>query len=119
MAKNITVSKNDVVRVDLSGSLGSEQGKIRYAVVIQNDVGNKHSPTTIIMPMTSKLKALYIPTHALIKKDNDNGLRVDSVILGEQLRVVSKERIIQRVGKITNKETLADIKRVYNANIGE
>ena len=113
------IRKNDVVKIDLSGAIGSEQGKVRIAVVIQNDMGNKHSSTTIIMPFTHIKKGLHIPTHALIKKSKENGLRVDSVLLGEQMRVVSEQRIIEKVGRITDEESLSAIRRVYNANFGE
>lgn len=112
------ILKNDIIKVDLSGSIGSEQGKIRYAVVIQNNMGNIHSSTTIIMPLTHVIKGLHIPTHALIKKTKENGLKVDSMLLGEQMRVVSEKRIIEKVGRITNSNTLNEIRRVYDANFG-
>lgn len=112
------ILKNDIIKVDLSGSVGSEQGKVRYAVVIQNNMGNIHSSTTIIMPLTHVIKGLHIPTHALIKKTKENGLKVDSMLLGEQMRVVSEKRIIEKVGRITNSNTLNEIRRVYDANFG-
>ena len=112
------ILKNDIIKVDLSGSVGSEQGKIRYAVVIQNNMGNIHSSTTIIIPLTHVIKGLHIPTHALIKKTKENGLKVDSMLLGEQMRVVSEKRIIEKVGRITNSNTLNEIRRVYDANFG-
>lgn len=113
------ILKNDVIKVDLCGAIGSEQGKIRYAVVIQNNAGNAHSPTTIIMPFTHVIKGLHIPTHALIKKNRENGLKVDSMLLGEQMRVISEKRIIEKVGKITDSNSLKEIRRVYDANYGE
>lgn len=113
------ILKNDIIKVDLSGAVGSEQGKIRYAVVIQNNIGNKHSSTTIIIPMTHVIKGLHIPTHALIKKSEENGLKADSMLLGEQIRVISEKRIISKVGKITDKESIDEIRRVYEANFGE
>lgn len=115
----VGIKKNDVIKIDLSGSVGSEQGKIRYGVVIQNDVGNKHSTTTIIIPLTHIIKGLHIPTHALIKKSEENGLKVDSMLLGEQIRVISEQRIIEKVGRITNPKVLSEIRRVRNANFGE
>lgn len=113
------ILKNDVIKVDLSGSVGSEQGKVRFAIVIQNNMGNMHSTTTIVMPLTHVIKGLHIPTHALIKKSKENGLRVDSMLLGEQMRVVSEKRIIGKVGKITDEYSLNEIRRVYEANFGE
>lgn len=115
----VGIYKNDVVKINLSGSIGSEQGKIRYAVVIQNNDGNTHSTTTIVIPFTHVIKGLHIPTHALIKKNKENGLKVDSVLLGEQVRVISEKRIIEKVGKITDKKSLKEIRRVYEANFGE
>lgn len=113
------ILKNDVVKIDLSGSIGSEQGKVRYGVVIQNDMGNMHSKTTIVIPLSHVLKGLHIPTHAIIKKTKENGLRVDSVLLGEQMRVISEQRILERVGRITDEYSLSEIRRVYFANFGE
>ena len=115
----MNVLKNDVIKVDLSGAIGSEQGKIRYAVVIQNNKGNLNSTTTIIIPLTHIIKSLYIPTHALITKNRENGLKVDSMLLWEQIRVISEQRIIEKVGKITDKKSLNAIRKVYNANFDE
>ncbi len=81
-------------------------------------MGNIHSTTTIIIPLTHVIKGLHIPTHALIKKSKENGLKVDSMLLGEQMRVVSEKRIIEKVGKITNANVLKEIRRVYEANFG-
>ena len=113
------IFKNDVIKIDLSGAIGSEQGKIRYAVIVQNDKGNTFSTCTIVMPLTHVIKGLHIPTHALIKKTKENGLKVDSMLLGEQIRVISEKRILEKVGMITDKESLSEIRRVYEANFGE
>ena len=115
----VGILKNDVVRIDLSGSIGSEQGKIRYAVVVQNNKGNYFSSCTIVIPFTHVVKSLHIPTHALIKKDEGNGLKVDSMLLGEQIRVISEQRIIEKVGRITDENSLKEIQRVYLANFEE
>lgn len=113
------ILKYDVVKIDLSGAIGSEQGKTRYAVVIQNNAGNIHSSCTIVIPFTHVIKGLHIPTHALIRKTNDNGLKVDSMLLGEQMRVISEKRILEKVGRITDSKSINEIKRVYLANFGE
>ena len=113
------IYKNDVIMTDLTGVVGSEQDKIRFSVVIQNDKGNCFSSCTIVMPLTHVIKGLHIPTHALIKKTEENGLKVDSMLLGEQMRVISEKRIIKKVGKITDKNVLKEIRRVYEANFGE
>ena len=114
----IGILKNDVIKMDLTGAIGSEQDKIRYGVVVQNDKGNIHSSCTIVIPFTHVIKGLHIPTHALIKKSKENGLKVDSMLLGEQIRVISEERIIKKVGKITDEKSLREIRRVYEANFG-
>lgn len=107
------IIKNDIVEADLSGAVGSEQGKIRPCVVIQNDIGNRYSPTIIVMPLSSCVKNLHMPTHALIKKDEDNGLTVDSITLAEQIRVIDKIRIKYKVGHIYDESVQNDIKKAY------
>lgn len=110
----------DIVLVDLGEAVvGSEQGGIRPAVVIQNNKGNYFSTTTLIMPCTKALKNLDQPTHTLIRKGSGKGLARDSVVLGECIRQVSKKRIKCMLGKITDKYERSEIKRVYDANFEE
>lgn len=112
--------KYDIVMVNFgTNTIGSEQGYTRPALIIQNNQGNSFSSCTIVMPLTHVIKGLHIPTHTLIKKTEENGLKVDSMLLGEQMRVISEKRIIQKVGKITDKELLKAVRRVYEANFGE
>lgn len=112
--------KYDVVMVNFGTDIvGSEQGYTRPALIIQNNRGNSFSSCTIVMPFTHVLKGLHIPTHTLIKRDKGNGLKVDSVLLGEQIRVISEKRIIEKVGEITDEFSLKEIRRVYQANFGE
>ena len=112
--------KYDVVMVDFGTDIiGSEQGYTRPALIVQNDQGNFFSSCTIVIPFTHVVKGLHIPTHTLIKKSRENGLKVDSMLLGEQIRVVSEKRIIDKVGKITDEHSLREIKRIYGANFGE
>ena len=85
----VGIFKNDVVKIDLSGSIGSEQGKVRYGVVVQNNKGNLFSSCTIVMPLTSKIKSLHQPTHTLIRSNVNTGLKTDSMLLGEQMRAIS------------------------------
>ena len=110
----------DIVQADLSGTVGSEQGGIRPVLIIQNDIGNLHSPTTIVMPFSTKIfKNSNQPTHTLIRKSADTGLKMDSILLGEQMRVISNERIKKKIGSITDEYEKSEIRRVYNANFGE
>ena len=93
----------DVVLVDFgSDVIGSEQGGLRPALVIQNNIGNLHSDTTIVMPCTSKKKNLFQPTHTLLKKSKKSGLSTDSVLLGECIRQISKERVKKHLGSISD-----------------
>lgn len=111
----------DVVLVDFGDNvIDSEQGGIRPAIIIQNDVGNLYSSTTIVMPFSTKIfKNPNQPTHTLILKGVDKGLKEDSILLGECLRQISKKRIKKYLGKITDPMEKKDIKKVYDANFGE
>ena len=91
----MTLKRFDVVLVDFgSDVIGSEQGGIRPALVIQNNIGNLHSDTTIVMPCTSKKKNLFQPTHTLLKRSRKSGLTTDSVLLGECIRQISKSLLL-------------------------
>lgn len=110
----------DIVMVDFgANTIGSEQGYTRPALIVQNNQGNSFSSCTIVIPFTHVLKGLHIPTHALIKKGTEKGLKVDSMLLGEQIRVISEQRIIKKIGAVTNEEEKKEIQRVYLANFGE
>lgn len=116
----LKIKKYDIVQADLSGTVGSEQGGIRPVLIIQNNVGNLHSPTTIVMPFSTKIfKNPNQPMHTLIKSSADTGLKMDSVLLGEQMRVISNQRIKKKIGSVTDKNEKNEIRRVYYANFGE
>ena len=104
------IRRYDIVQADLGETIGAEQGGIRPVLIIQNDVGNIYSSCTIIMPLSSKLKSLNMPTHTIIHK---------SIVLGEQMRVISSQRIIKKIGTVTDKKTRLNIRKVYEANFGE
>ena len=108
----------DVIYVDfLDNKIGSEQSGIHPYIIIQNNVGNKHCPTVLGMSLTSVLKKEYMPTHCIIHKTKQNGLKHDSMLLGETLTQISKERTINKIGSITEENTQNDILNVYIANI--
>lgn len=114
------VKRYDIVQADLSGTVGSEQGGVRPVLIIQNDIGNLHSSTTIVMPFSTKIfKNPNQPTHTLIRSSADTGLKSDSILLGEQMRVISSERIKKKIGCVTNEKERKEIRRVYEANFGE
>lgn len=107
----------DVVRVNFGdAAFAGEQGGIRPAVIVQNNCGNKRSPSTIVMPFTSQIKHLDQPTHSLFMPDGVNGLTKDSMLLGECIRQVSEDRIIEKMGYLTGRENLLKVKQVYEAN---
>lgn len=93
------VRRGDVYLVELDPTRGSELKKTRPAVIIQNDVDNRYSPVTIIAPITSKFDTKFYPTEVLIKPP-EGGLRTDSVVLLNQLRVVDKGRLGRRLGTL-------------------
>ena len=108
----------DIFYANLSkNTVNSEQGGIRPVLVIQNDIGNKHSPTIIVLPITSEIKKENMPTHCVIHKSLKNGLRVDSMVMAEQIRVIDKSRILDYVGHIDNAEEQNDVLNAYLANI--
>lgn len=114
------VKRYDIVQADLSGTVGSEQGGVRPVLIIQNDIGNLHSSTTIVIPFSTKtFKNPNQPTHTLIKRSADTGLKEDSVLLGEQIRVISYQRIKKKIGTVTDEYEKKEIRRIYDANFGE
>ena len=92
------IRKGEIYYADLSGTFGSEQGGMRPVLIIQNDVGNKYAPTTIIVPITSRNKA-DLPTHMHI--GSECGLIRDSIVLFEQIRTIDKRRIGDYIGALT------------------
>ena len=95
------IIRGDIFYADLSPALGSEQGGLRPVVVLQNNVGNKHAPTTIIAPITAQLGKKQLPTHIIF---NGCGLAKDSIILMEQIRTIDKGRLKQKIGCLTNEK---------------
>lgn len=91
------IKRGEIYYADLRPVVGSEQGGIRPVVILQNDIGNKYSPTTIVAILTSKSKP-SLPTHVLIHSDEVNGLETDSTLELEQLRTIDKRRIKDLVG---------------------
>jgi len=94
------VHRGEVFYADLSPVVGSEQGGIRPVLIVQNDIGNRHSPTVIAAAITSKLDKTRLPTHIGIRAD-DTGLARDSIVLLEQIRTLDKHRLRERAGQIT------------------
>ena len=94
----MVVKRGDIFYADLSPVIGSEQGGVRPVVVVQNNIGNKYSPTIIIAAITSQLNKAKLPTHVPIQGQS-YGLPKDSVILLEQIRTIDKKRLREKTGK--------------------
>ena len=93
------VIRGDIFIADLDPVVGSEQGGVRPVVIVQNDRGNRFSPTVIAAAMTSKLGKADLPTHAWVSA-HDSGLKCDSLVLCEQLRTLEKRRLRAKAGHI-------------------
>ncbi len=91
------IVRGEIYYADLSPVVGSEQGGVRPVLVIQNDIGNKYSPTIIIAAITSQLTKAKLPTHIELSKDKYNLVK-DSVVLLEQIRTLDKRRLKDRIG---------------------
>ena len=98
----VFMKRGDVFYADLRPVVGSEQGGVRPVLIIQNDVGNKYSPTVICAAITSKLNKAKLPTHIELEAKK-YGLVKDSVILLEQLRTIDKQRLKEKVCHLDNK----------------
>jgi len=94
-----SVKRGDIFYADLSPVVGSEQGGIRPVLIIQNDVGNRYSPTVIAAAITSRLTKSKLPTHIEVDA-SDYGLAKDSIILLEQIRTLDKRRLKERMGHL-------------------
>lgn len=103
------VKRGELYYADLSPVIGSEQGGIRPVLIVQNNIGNKYSPTVIAAAITSQLNKAKLPTH--IELSQASGLPKDSVVLLEQIRTIDKARLQDKIGEV-NDETM---KRVNNA----
>ncbi len=92
----MTVKRGDIFYADLSPVVGSEQGGIRPVIIIQNDMGNKYSPTVICAAITSQINKAKLPTHIEVSAERYN-LAKDSVILLEQIRTIDKKRLREKI----------------------
>lgn len=109
------LKRGDIYYADLNPVIGSEQGEYRPAIVVQNDVGNKHSPTVIIVPVTGKLHKNPLPTHVLLPKSC--GLEKDSLALTEQIRAIDRSRLGNYIG-FAGKSVMSQIDRALSISVG-
>lgn len=112
----VCMKRGDVFYADLRPVVGSEQGGVRPVLIIQNDVGNKYSPTVICAAITSKLNKAKLPTHIELEAKK-YGLIKDSVILLEQLRTIDKQRLKERIGTI-DKTRLPEVNEALSVSLG-
>lgn len=116
MDKNIKqVRKGELYFAELSGTVGSEQDGVRPILIIQNDVGNRNSPTTIIAPLTSKHGKTVLPTHITLEKKY--GLSEKSLVLLEQIRTIDKCRLLNYIGTI-DAETMKQVDDCIRISFG-
>ncbi len=105
-------NKYDVIFAEFPESDGSKQSGYRPALVMQNNIGNKFSPTLIVLPLTKKIKNIEQPTHLLIERNSDNGLTFDSMLLAEQITTIDKTKA-KKIGRISNRELQKSIFKCY------
>ncbi len=96
------IKRGDIYYADLSPVVGSEQGGVRPVLIIQNDIGNKYSPTVIATAITSQINKAKMPTHIELDA-NEYGLSKDSVVLAEQIRTIDKKRLKEKIGHLDDK----------------
>lgn len=105
------IKRGDIYIADLGNVFGSEQGGIRPVLIIQNDKGNKYSPTTIVACITSRITTkAHLPTHYYVPPSAN--LRKNSLIMVEQIKVIDKERLIKKIGHLSSKQMFPVNKRV-------
>ena len=97
----MTIKRGEIYYADLSPVVGSEQGGVRPVLIVQNDMGNKFSPTVIAAAITSQKYKTSLPTHIKVNAD-DCGLAKDSIVLLEQVRTIDKRRLKERMGSLDN-----------------
>ena len=106
-----SVKRGDIYYADLSPVVGSEQGGVRPVLIIQNDTGNRYSPTVIAAAITSQTGKARLPTHIDLPVEESCGLSRDSIVLLEQIRTLDKRRLREHMGKVDEKA----MKKVDNA----
>ena len=112
----MNIKRGDIYYADLSPVIGSEQGGLRPVLIVQNDVGNKYSPTVIAAAITSRISKTKLPTHIDIPGD-DTGLAKDSVILLEQIRTIDKKRLKEKMGHL-DENTMTSVNNAIQVSFG-
>lgn len=110
------IRRGDIFYADLSPVVGSEQGGTRPVLIIQNDIGNQYSPTTIVAAITSQIDKPRLPTHVAMPVVQ-GGLDRDSVILLEQIRTIDKSRLMEKVTALDS-EMMARVNQAVEISLG-
>ncbi len=111
------IQRGNVYLADLGNGIGSEQKGIRPVIVVQNDIGNKYSPTVTVLPITTKIhKSNGMPTHVII--DNDGGLFEKSSVMAEQISTIDKSKLIEYLGTIRDKTLRRRIDKALRIQLG-
>ena len=111
-----SIRRGDIFYADLSPVIGSEQGGLRPVLIVQNDVGNKYSPTVIAAAITSRMTKSKLPTHIDVLGDSV-GLSKDSVILLEQIRTLDKKRLKEKMGHLDD-ATMTSVNSAIEVSFG-
>ena len=112
----MNIKRGDIYYADLSPVVGSEQGGMRPVLIVQNDIGNKYSPTEIAAAITRRQSKAKLPTHITIDAQNC-GLSKDSVVLLEQVRTIDKQRLKEKMGEL-DKSTMYGINQALSVSFG-
>ncbi len=112
----MNIKRGDIYYADLSPVVGSEQGGIRPVLIVQNDVGNRYSPTVIAAAITSRQSKTKLPTHIPIEAQGC-GLSKDSVVLLEQVRTLDKRRLKEKMGSV-DFNSMKEINRALSVSFG-
>ena len=112
----MVIKRGDIFYADLRPVIGSEQGGVRPVLIIQNDTGNKHSPTVICAAITSKMNKAKLPTHVEIK-NSQSELERDSVVLLEQIRTIDKRRLQEKIATL-DEESMERVKKALEISLG-
>jgi len=112
----VIVKRGDVFFADLSPVVGSEQGGVRPVLIIQNDIGNRFSPTVIVAAITAKIQKAKLPTHVELSAEA-HGFDRDSVVLLEQIRTIDKQRLTDKITHL-DEETMKKVNESLSISVG-
>lgn len=114
--KKMNIKRGDIFYADLSPVIGSEQGGLRPVLIVQNDVGNRYSPTVIAAAITSRMSKTKLPTHIDLSGVG-GGLAKDSVVLLEQIRTIDKKRLKEKMGHL-DEDTMKNVNSAIEVSFG-